>query len=591
MSQVPSLEANESLDDGSETSMTTANASVANGAPVGGQPKVEDALLYLEHVKEVFADRPDVYDAFLDIMKDFKAHNIDTPGVIHRVRVLFRGHRDLIWGFNTFLPPGFKIEIDELDAMEAEDAAAAEREAAAAAAAEAGRKGKKKGKGGKGRGGKGRKRSASSGEEMGDVGEGGQPKNLDNALNYVNKIKQRFADSNPEVYTVFLEILQTYQRGARTIAEVYDEISELFATEPDLLEEFQTFLPESVAVSQARSRKRSRAVAESGGGAGGSGRGGGGGGGVGGRALKRAKAELAADDEIGFFNAVKRRMTPTAYSDFLKVLNLFSNQILSTAEVVKVVRSIFGSHRDLITWFESFVDYKEKGAKLRRVRSIANLDSDEYIDYSQLKRHGPSYRALPTSYVRPSCSGRDDMCSSVLNDTWVASAAADSDDFIFKSSQKNEYEERLFQCEEERYELDMVIEHNASAIRALEPLHATILEIQASGKPATFQLGPNNTLGVIQLRAIERIYGHRAKEVLAGLRKNPHVAIPIILKRLRQKDRDWRRIQREWNKVWNAVNADNYRKSLDYRGSEFKTSDRKALTPKSMVSSVKEKVQ
>ena len=54
---MPSLEANESLDDGSETSMTATNTSVSNGgAPVGGQPKVEDALLYLEHVKEVFAE-------------------------------------------------------------------------------------------------------------------------------------------------------------------------------------------------------------------------------------------------------------------------------------------------------------------------------------------------------------------------------------------------------------------------------------------------------------------------------------------------------------------------------------------------------
>ena len=29
---------------------------------------------------------------------------IDTNGVIQQVRVLFRGHRDLILGFNTFLP-------------------------------------------------------------------------------------------------------------------------------------------------------------------------------------------------------------------------------------------------------------------------------------------------------------------------------------------------------------------------------------------------------------------------------------------------------------------------------------------------------
>ncbi len=37
--------------------------------------------------------------------------SIDTPGVISRVSTLFRGHPDLIVGFNTFLPPGYKIEV------------------------------------------------------------------------------------------------------------------------------------------------------------------------------------------------------------------------------------------------------------------------------------------------------------------------------------------------------------------------------------------------------------------------------------------------------------------------------------------------
>lgn len=40
---------------------------------------------------------------------------IDTPGVIARVSSLFRGHPDLIVGFNTFLPPGYKIEVQAND--------------------------------------------------------------------------------------------------------------------------------------------------------------------------------------------------------------------------------------------------------------------------------------------------------------------------------------------------------------------------------------------------------------------------------------------------------------------------------------------
>lgn len=36
---------------------------------------------------------------------------IDTTGVIARVKELFKGHRDLILGFNTFLPKGFEITL------------------------------------------------------------------------------------------------------------------------------------------------------------------------------------------------------------------------------------------------------------------------------------------------------------------------------------------------------------------------------------------------------------------------------------------------------------------------------------------------
>lgn len=89
---------------------------------------VTDALSYLDAVKKQFHDRPDVYNRFLDIMKDFKnqrcgavgniedeAHalpltSIDTPGVIERVSTLFAGYPRLIEGFNTFLPHGYHIE-------------------------------------------------------------------------------------------------------------------------------------------------------------------------------------------------------------------------------------------------------------------------------------------------------------------------------------------------------------------------------------------------------------------------------------------------------------------------------------------------
>ena len=93
----------------------TNNASTAAAAVAGSNQftrlKVEDALSYLDQVKYKFGNQPQVYNDFLDIMKEFKSQSIDTPGVIARVSHLFKGHPELIVGFNTFLPPGYKIEV------------------------------------------------------------------------------------------------------------------------------------------------------------------------------------------------------------------------------------------------------------------------------------------------------------------------------------------------------------------------------------------------------------------------------------------------------------------------------------------------
>lgn len=85
------------------------------GTPHMRELKVEDALNYLDQVKFAFGDRPKIYNEFLEIMKKFKAQEIDTPGVIRRVSELFRGYNNLILGFNTFLPEGFKIEQKDLE--------------------------------------------------------------------------------------------------------------------------------------------------------------------------------------------------------------------------------------------------------------------------------------------------------------------------------------------------------------------------------------------------------------------------------------------------------------------------------------------
>ena len=54
---------------------------IATGRAGEAQLKETDALEYLNQVKQQFGDNPEIYNKFLDIMKDFKSHAIDTQKV------------------------------------------------------------------------------------------------------------------------------------------------------------------------------------------------------------------------------------------------------------------------------------------------------------------------------------------------------------------------------------------------------------------------------------------------------------------------------------------------------------------------------
>lgn len=338
-------------------------------SPAAQQPILNDALSYLDQVKVQFADHADVYNRFLDIMKDFKSGAIDTPGVIERVSQLFAGNPSLIQGFNTFLPPGYKIECgagDDPNTIRVTtpmgttvstmpparplsnprplavngNVPTADRAFYADGLAWPGQRTQDSGFGADGRqvgqpgfglqseptshamspeahreqtlGGLAHQqdqRGVSQLQNAASVGAGMQisnrqgvlsspgdanavpqgmngagaamqpsasnggiekrgPVEFNHAISYVNKIKVRSQlwpvmnwmmltivknrfHTQPDIYKQFLEILQTYQRESKPIQEVYAQVTRLFETAPDLLEDFKQFLPESAAQAKA----------------------------------------------------------------------------------------------------------------------------------------------------------------------------------------------------------------------------------------------------------------------------------------------------------------------------------------------------
>ncbi|XP_012142995.1 SIN3 transcription regulator family member A isoform X2 [Megachile rotundata] len=761
------------------SSNVTPLASTPPGTSLGGgsgsqqfqRLKVEDALSYLDQVKYKFSDQPQVYNDFLDIMKEFKSQSIDTPGVITRVSRLFQGHPELIVGFNTFLPPGYKIEVQAnergyafqvsvsmpsptathtatlsqhhctvnvgsppvaspptqpakappvlqimqgsgnihhslpnnipnnsltvhapspppVQAYNNSHVTAAQAQAVSQALSQ-----------------------AQDGIPPSGQTQQSQPVEFNHAINYVNKIKNRF-QGQPDKYKRFLEILHTYQKEQRNLkesghmggtsgsgasggakhlteAEVYSQVAKLFENQEDLLAEFGQFLPDATNQQSSLSNKTatvndhttivkkplgpkapynnsgniSRDLRESSGT-----------GTIeresrdhrdrererdrsgirdinsvqkfshstgqlkrspsfspsvtagnshhiqhGPPPLKKHKVSSMREcvtiaeagkygslNDYAFFDKVRKALrSQEVYENFLRCLVLFNQEIVSKSELVQLVTPFLGRFPELLRWFKDFLGHLPESSNTNTTNTGSNLNVEALpnnvvrshqerpqgdlameIDYTACKRLGASYCALPKSYVQPKCTGRTQLCKEVLNDTWV-SFPTWSEDSTFVTSRKTQYEEFIYRCEDERFELDGVIETNASTIRVLEGVHKKMSRMSQE-ELQKFKL--DDCLGgcspTIHQRALKRIYGDKAADIIDGLKKNPVVAVPVVLRRLKSKEEEWREAQKGFNKIWREQNEKYYLKSLDHQGINFKQNDVKALRSKSLFNEI-----
>ncbi|WJX65521.1 hypothetical protein P8452_50176 [Trifolium repens] len=618
------------------------------GATTSQKLTTNDALSYLKEVKDMFQDQKEKYDMFLEVMKDFKAQKTDTQGVIERVKDLFKGHNNLIFGFNTFLPKGYEITLDEEEAPQKKTV------------------------------------------------------EFEEAISFVNKIKKRF-QNDEHVYKSFLDILNMYRKEHKEIGEVYSEVATLFKEHRDLLEEFTRFLPDNSAApstqhapfgrnslqrfnerssmtpmmrqmqaekvqryrrdrfpshdrdmsverpdldddktmmnmhkEQRKRESRDRRIRDhddrehdldnsqrfpdkK-------------------KSVKKAEAyglssDFASHDDkdalkimssqaFSFCEKVKEKLSSAEdYQAFLKCLNIFSNGIIRRNDLQNLVTDLLGKHSDLMSEFNDFLErcenidgflagvmskkplategHSSRSTKLEEKEHKREMDgakekerykekymgkSIQELDLSDCKRCTPSYRLLPADYPIPTASQRSELGAQVLNDHWV-SVTSGSEDYSFKHMRRNQYEESLFRCEDDRFELDMLLESVSSAAKRAEELYNNIIENKISVESLS---RIEDQFTVLNLRCIERLYGDHGLDVLDILRKNPTHALPVILTRLKQKQEEWTRCRSDFNKVWADIYSKNHYKSLDHRSFYFKQQDSKNLSTKSLVTEIKE---
>jgi paired amphipathic helix protein Sin3a len=101
----------------------------------------------------------------------------------------------------------------------------------------------------------------------------------------------------------------------------------------------------------------------------------------------------ATQEELQFFDRVKRFLgNKQTYNEFLKLLNLFSQDILDRKLLVEKVETFLSPNKELMEWFKAFVGWDGKDEIIENVAAPRDK-----VDLSTCRRYGESYRLLPKS--------------------------------------------------------------------------------------------------------------------------------------------------------------------------------------------------
>ena len=246
-----------------------------------------------------------------------------------------------------------------------------------------------------------------------------------------------------------------------------------------------------------------------------------------------------SQDEIAFFDRVRKFIAnKQTFNEFLKLCNLFAQDLIDKNILVQKAANFFGGNPDLMAWFKNFVLYNGRDVVVEN----KPVQSETKVVLSNCRALGPSYRLLPKRERLKRCSGRDEMCEQVLNDEWASHPTWASEDSGFIAHRKNMYEEALHRMEEERHDYDFNIETCLRTIQLLEPVVQQI-KLMNDDEKASYRLpqGIGGQSEAIYQRVIKKIYDRqRGGKVVEDMFLRPAAVCPVVLGRLKQKAAEWK---------------------------------------------------
>lgn len=291
-----------------------------------------------------------------------------------------------------------------------------------------------------------------------------------------------------------------------------------------------------------------------------------------------------------FFGRLKNALvcsTKETWPELLRCLDLFSQGLLNRSEMMELVASLMSKSSNLLNEFQRIVSLTCDEECVPIIHGSQLVAGKPYldVDWSQSRRCTPSYRELPegSEYVQPPSGMLNGMC---VNRRVVSQPNGSEDSHSFKHMRRNQYEEALFKCEDERYEVDMAIDSNHSTIRVLEHVEHELVLCQRHDDKASTQVLHENPLSAVHVSAIVRIYGDHGREVVELMQHKPQSTVQVILHRLRRKDREWRELREVLSHGWRDCLQLNFESSFNHRSFYFKQHEKRLLSPKYLVAQI-----
>jgi len=594
----------------------------AAGGGQANKPPVEfdHAINYVTTIKKRFAAHPEIYRKFLEILHTYQKEQRGIKEVLDEVSLLFADHADLLKEFTYFLPDAVQSQAKaQLDvaAKKAEERMAA-REAAARAqreAAAAGKGGDRRHGGGGAGGAGGHHGGGAGGPPSAGRGRGGMvlppappppvppppppvaAPGYGRAGTTLHPLPKEPAVPSHVAKVPFGATKGRSENQERDIARTsVSGIVSFGAVRPPRRNELnpaqaaQLFgRPTSIPSTPLQPMASESAFFE------------------------HVKAHFHRRDLFPDKPIVNRRQTP--YMEFIKCLHLFGAGILNKDELIQILRGLFiqgntpksganatntgntaatAAAMALLSELEKVLVGRGPFASQEQTKKFRSKYGSYPIRHYDLSPEAndedgastkvtPSYNAYPKDFRFAKSSEQTDKDVAVLNNKCFCMAQDWANDNkgekYYKSPEdydgikvrRNMYEEVLARVEDEMHEVEMAIARNTSAMLKLEPIAAEATRLREQEEKDGQPIGRlqyklrNRALNTVQIGAIARVYGDSGEEVLQHLMRNPLVVVPIVYKRLKEKDDEWRKVKKELDKEWKKTVSENITGSLDIK--------------------------